>query len=50
MSTNARAVPSRYPISGETRISSHGTKFGPVSVGSILSRTQSDRSIEGGSQ
>lgn len=32
MSTNARAVPSRYPISAETRISSHGTKFGPVSV------------------
>jgi NitT/TauT family transport system ATP-binding protein len=33
MSTNAHAVPRRYPIPGDTRISSHGTKLGPVSVG-----------------
>jgi NitT/TauT family transport system ATP-binding protein len=32
MSTNARAVPNRYPIPAETRISSRGTKVGPVSV------------------
>jgi NitT/TauT family transport system ATP-binding protein len=33
MSTNARAVPRRYPIPGEQRIGSRGTKLGPVSVG-----------------
>jgi NitT/TauT family transport system ATP-binding protein len=33
MSTNAHAVPRRYPIPGETRIASRGTKLGPVSVG-----------------
>ncbi len=33
MSTNARAIPHRYPIPGETRTSLQGTKLGPVSVG-----------------
>jgi NitT/TauT family transport system ATP-binding protein len=40
MSTNAHAVPRRYPVPGDTRISSHGTKLGPVSVGR-LERTHS---------
>jgi NitT/TauT family transport system ATP-binding protein len=33
MSTNAQAIPRRYPIPGETRTSLQGTKLGPVSVG-----------------
>jgi NitT/TauT family transport system ATP-binding protein len=33
MSTNAQAVPRRYPIPAEPRILAHGTKLGPVSVG-----------------
>jgi NitT/TauT family transport system ATP-binding protein len=33
MSTNAQAIPHRYPIPGETRTSLQGTKLGPVSVG-----------------
>jgi NitT/TauT family transport system ATP-binding protein len=41
MSTNAQAVPRRYPIPGDTRISSHGMKLGPVSVGRP-ERTHSD--------
>jgi NitT/TauT family transport system ATP-binding protein len=40
MSTNAHAGPRRYPIPGETRIASLGTKLGPVSVGHP-DRTQS---------
>jgi NitT/TauT family transport system ATP-binding protein len=40
MSTNAQAVPRRYPIPDETHISSRGTKLGPVSVGR-LERTHS---------
>jgi sulfonate transport system ATP-binding protein len=32
MSTNAHAVPRRYPIPGEARIALRGTKLGPVSV------------------
>jgi NitT/TauT family transport system ATP-binding protein len=33
MSTNAQAVPRRYPITPEPRIPARGTKLGPVSVG-----------------
>ena len=33
MSTNAQAVPRRYPIPAEPRIAARGTKLGPVSVG-----------------
>jgi NitT/TauT family transport system ATP-binding protein len=33
MSTNAQAIPRRYPIPGETRTSLQVTKLGPVSVG-----------------
>jgi len=40
MSTNAHAGPRRYPIPGETRIASLGTRLGPVSVGHP-DRTQS---------
>jgi len=33
MSTNAQAVPRRYPVRVEPRTPSRGTRFGPVSVG-----------------
>ena len=33
MSTNAQAVPRRYPVPGETRSSGRGTKLGPISIG-----------------
>ena len=41
MSTNAQAIPRRYPIPGEQRTSLHGTELGPVSVGRP-ERTHSD--------
>jgi NitT/TauT family transport system ATP-binding protein len=33
MSTNAQAVPRRYPIPAEPRMPARGTKLGPVSIG-----------------